>query len=193
VDERQRRADELQLTALGRLFHLQAPAVTVTGMVSHWGPCSFAAVIALVSCLGCSGDDSPDDENEGNVSFSTMCSIPTCGGDPTGEWDAVGGCVQPSSEDYDCDWRDTATGDVSGTVSFQGGNFSIELETQLLHCDTIDLSSNGSGGTYTITANEILASGTSFVFCVDGDTLMLWERAATSPDMNVLVLTRRGS
>ena len=161
-------------------------------MVSHWFPCSFAAVVALVGCLACS-DDSPDEKNEGNVSFSTMCSIPTCGGDPTGDWDAVGGCVQPSREDYDCDWRETASGDVSGTVSFDGANFSVELETELLHCDISDVSSSGVGGTYTIAGNEIVSNPTSFVFCVQEDTLLLWNRAASSPDMSVLVLTRRGS
>jgi hypothetical protein len=162
--------------------------------MSHRGPCSFAALVAVFACLGCADDEPPEDEQQGNVDFSTMCSIPVpCGGDPSGQWEAVGGCVQPSAEDYDCNWRDSASGDVSGTASFGGGNFSLDLEAELLHCDTIDLSARGLGGTYTINGNELVASGTTYSFCVDGDTLLLWDRAAASPDMSVLELVRSGS
>jgi hypothetical protein len=161
--------------------------------MSPSGSCAFVAVVALVGCLGCSDDEPSDDEDEGNVDFSTMCAIPSpCGGDPTGQWEAVGGCVQPSAEDYDCNWRDSASGEVTGTVSFQGGSYSIELEASLSHCNTLDLSSRGLGGSYTIMGSEIVASGTTFTFCTDGDTLLLWDRAAESPDMSVLELVRSG-
>ncbi|HVR20712.1 MAG TPA: hypothetical protein VMS65_13475, partial [Polyangiaceae bacterium] len=77
---------------------------------------------------------------------------------------------------------------------FGGGSYSMELEAELLHCDAIDLSSASIGGTYTITGNEILVSSSSaYVFCVDEDILILWDRNAASPDMSVLVLARRGS
>ena len=162
--------------------------------MTHWGTYSFVAVVGLFGCLGCSDDDPPDEENEGNVDFSTMCSIPAaCGGDPTGQWDIVGGCVQPSAEDYDCNWKDSASGEVSGTVSLSGGSLSIELESELLHCDTIDVSFQGLGNTYTVVGSDIVANGVTFAFCVDGNTLLLWDRAAVSPDMSVLELVRSGS
>jgi len=80
-----------------------------------------------------------------------------------------------------------------GNRVVQRREFSLDLEAELLHCDTIDLSARGLGGTYTISENELVASGTTFSFCVDGDTLLLWDRAAASPDMSVLELVRSGS
>ena len=163
-------------------------------MVPFRGPCSFASLVVLLGCCACSGgDEASDDQSGGNVDFSSMCSIPAaCGGDPTGRWDVVAGCVQPSAEDYDCNWREMAEGDVSGTVSFEGGSYSIDLQANLSHCGTIDFSVNGLGGTYAIMGTEIVASSTTFAFCVDGDTMSLWDRAASSPDMSVLELVRSG-
>ena len=160
---------------------------------SHWGPRAFAFVLAAFGCLACSDDDPPEDENEGNVDFSTMCSIPSaCGGDPSGEWQVAGGCVQPSAEDYDCNWEDSASGEVSGTLSFSGGSYSGSLEAELSHCNTLDVSYRGIGATYTVRESEIVASGTTFTFCVDGDTMLLWDKTAVSPDMSVLELLRSG-
>ncbi|HEX6276034.1 MAG TPA: hypothetical protein VFZ53_23500 [Polyangiaceae bacterium] len=162
-------------------------------MTSSRGPHYFAALVVLVGCLACSDDDPPAEE-EGNVEFSTMCSIgDPCGGDPSGEWRVESGCVQPSDEDYDCDWRETASGVLSGTVSFQGGSASIELEAQINHCGTIDLSSTNTSGTYTVMGNELVTGATTFAFCAEGDTLRLWESGAQSPFPSVLELSRTGS
>ena len=147
-----------------------------------------------MGCLSCSDDDSPEEEEAGNVEFSTMCSLEDpCGGDPSGEWQVKSGCVQPSDEDYDCDWRETASGVLSGTISFQGGTASIELESQLDHCGTIDIGSTNLSGTYTVTGNELVTGATTFAFCVEESTLRLWESGAQSPSPSVLELSRTGS
>ena len=157
------------------------------------GASAFASIAALLLCTACSGDDEDDgnSNDQGNVDFSESCGIPAvCGGDPTGSYDVVSGCVQPTTKDYECNWEETAWGDVVGTVTFQSGSYSLDTDAELHHCGWVDGSSRGAGGTYTITGNTLAAGMTTFEFCVDGDTLWLWDTAALSPDFSVLELAR---
>lgn len=160
------------------------------------GSSALVSIAALFLCVACSGDDEDgngDSNDRGNVDFSESCGIPSaCGGDPTGSWDLVSGCIQPTSEDFDCDWEQTAWGEVEGTLDFDTGSYSLETDAELHHCGWIDGSSRSSGGSVTIMQSTLVAGERTFEFCVEGDTLRLWDMAAVHPDFSVLELTRSG-
>jgi hypothetical protein len=161
--------------------------------MSPRSPSALAGVAVFLLCSACSGDDEDDgsSNDQGNVDFSESCSLPAiCGGDPTGSWDVVGGCIQPTTEDFECDWQETAWGAVEGTVTIESGSFSLDTDAELHHCGWIDGSSRGTGGTYTITGNTLVADMRNFEFCVEGDTLRLWDMNAIHPDFSVLELAR---
>src|SRR5688572_15527900 len=135
------------------------------------GPSAFVTIAAVLFCVACSDDDEADGDpsDQGNVDFSESCSIPTvCGGDPTGSWNVVGGCIQPTTKDFECDWQQTAWGAVEGTITIDSGSYSLDTDAELHHCGWIDGSSRGAGGTYTITGNTLAAGMRNFEFCVDG-------------------------
>ena len=156
------------------------------------------AIVALFACTACSGDDdesSGDGDDTGNVDFAVSCATPAaCGGDPTGTWDVVAGCVEPSEMDFDCDWERTAHGAVEGTFTFEAGSLNIETVAELRHCGWVDGSGRSSYLSTVISGNTIMAGAErTFVFCVEGDTLRIWETAATYPDFKVFELTRAGN
>jgi hypothetical protein len=162
--------------------------------MSDGGLAARAMVVLLALCTACSGDDesSEDPGGTGNVDFAVSCAAPpSCGGDPTGNFTIVGGCVQPSGEGFECDWESTAYGTVEGTASFDAGSYSIQSDADLRHCGAIDFTTNGTGTSYTLAGNTLMTGlGRTFVFCVEGDTLWLYDMLATFDDFNVLELER---
>jgi hypothetical protein len=157
------------------------------------GASAFAGIAALLLLSACSGDDEDDgnSNDQGNVDFSESCMIPAvCGGDPTGSWDVAAGCVQPTTKDFECDWEKTAWGEVEGTMTLSAGSVSLDTDAELHHCGWIDGSSRSSGSSATVMGTTIMAGERTFEFCVEGDTLWLWDMAALSPDFSVLELAR---
>ena len=162
--------------------------------MSKRSPSALASVAVFLLCTACSGDDENDgsSNDQGNVDFSESCSIPSvCGGDPTGSYRVVAGCVQPTTKDFECDWEQTAWGEVEGTVTIGSGSFSLDTDAELHHCGWIDGSSRGTGSSATIMGTTLVAGERTFEFCVEGDTLWLWDMAALHPDFSVLELARQ--
>jgi hypothetical protein len=161
----------------------------------NWGSSvpTGAAVVACLACLACSGsDDESSSADDGhNVDFAVSCSLPVaCGGDPIGEWNVVGGCVEPSGEDFDCDWEATAYGTITGTVEISSGGYSLDTDAELRHCGWVDGSGRGVGGSAVVMDNTIVLADRTLAFCVEGDTLSLWDMAAVYPSFSVLKLER---
>jgi hypothetical protein len=162
----------------------------------HRAPFALASVAALLACTACSDDDDSSGNggtgSNGNVDFAVSCTMPTaCGGDPSGTWDVVGGCVQPTEMDFDCDWERTAHGSIEGTFTFEAGSLNIETDAELRHCGWVDGSGRSTYASTVITGNTIaLGTDRTLVFCVEEDTLWIWEMAATYPDFNMFELAR---
>jgi hypothetical protein len=148
---------------------------------------------------GCGDDDSPGGAGApasgSNVTFAETCTAPpTCGGDPTGEWTFVSGCVEPPPEGFECaEGVQRGRGTAEGIFSFEADSYSIDLDSELRQCGWIDGSSEGSSGSYTLSGSTLmLGSGRTLSFCVEGDTLWLHDTAAEYSDLTVLRL-RRGA
>jgi hypothetical protein len=168
---------------------LRAISLATLGSVSVWA-------------AGCGGDDSPSGGGAGtaatgdNVTFAESCPAPpTCGGDPTGEWTLLDGCVEPPPEGFECaDGVRLGRGTAEGVFSFEAGNYSIDLDSELRQCGWIDGSSSGSSGSYTISGNTLMLGPTrTLAFCVDGGTLHLHDTAAEYSNLTVLRLRRVAS
>lgn len=154
------------------------------------GPC----VTLCVVLFGCSGDD---DESDVEF-FSTACpAVDACGGDPSGTWAVVGGCVAESEnpEDPEDDWcdgaADRAHGYVEGTFTFEGTSVSYELESTLYICGWVTEGSSGGSSTVDLEEGTVSIGGAPYDFCVDGDTLVLSNPNARDPDFATLRLERR--
>jgi hypothetical protein len=159
-----------------------------------------AVVASLSVCVsGCGDDDSSSGggagttANGGNVSFAETCPTPpTCGGDPTGEWTLVDGCVEPPPEGFECaEGVRMGRGTAEGVFRFDNGSYSIDLDSELRQCGWIDGSSEGASGSYTLTGNALMLGPTrTLAFCVEGETLWLHDAAAENSDLTVLRLRR---
>jgi hypothetical protein len=164
------------------------------------GSLSVGVISVLASWLSGCGDDASSPSggagtagNGNNVTFAETCTAPpTCGGDPTGEWTLVSGCVEPPTEGFECaEGVRLGRGNAEGTYSFGASAYSSDLESELQQCGWFDGSSSGSSGSYTITGSTLSLSGLrTFSFCVEGDTLWLHETAAEYSDLTVLRLRR---
>jgi hypothetical protein len=162
------------------------------------------SLVVLASCSfgasGCGGDDaSPGGGGAGapgagsNVTFAEACTVPpACGGDPTGEWTFLDGCVEPPPEGFECaEGVRMGRGTAEGTYTFEAGNYSIDLDSELRQCGWIDGSSSGSSGSYTVTGSTLMLGPSRTVsFCVEGDTLSLHDAAAEYSALTVLRLRR---
>lgn len=165
--------------------------------------CLRSVSLAAITCCavwfsGCGGDDSPGGgagapANGNNVTFAEACTVPpACGGDPTGEWTLVDGCVEPPPEGFECaEGVRMGRGKAEGVYSFEAGNYSLDLDSELRQCAWIDGSADGGSGSYTIEGSTLtLGGGRTLSFCVEGDTLWLHDAAAEYSDLTVLRLRR---
>ena len=73
-------------------------------------------------------------------------------------------------------------------MDFDSGSYSLDTDAELRHCGWVDGSSRGAGGTYTIMGNTLVFGTRNVEFCVEGDTLWLWDMAAVHPDFSVFEL-----
>jgi hypothetical protein len=155
---------------------------------------SFAA-----SASGCGDDDSPSGGGAGtaargsNVAFAETCTAPpTCGGDPTGEWTFVDGCVEPPPEGFECaEGVRMGRGTAEGLFTFDASSYSSDLDSELRQCGWLDGSSGGGSGSYMVSGSTMtLGSGRVLSFCVEGDILWLHDTAAEYSDLTVLRLRR---
>jgi hypothetical protein len=161
----------------------------------------FVAVLG-VWVSGCGDDDSPSGglagaaANGNNVTFAVTCTAPPdCGGDPTGDWTLVDGCVEPPPEGFECaQGVSMGRGKAEGVFTFESGSYSSDLDSELRQCGWIDGSSSGSSGSYAISGSTLtLGGGRTLTFCVEGDTLWLHEPAAEYSDLTVTRLRRMAS
>lgn len=169
-------------------------------MATRLGSLSLAACAPLLVCAaGCGADDSSAGGFAGasasgnNVTFAETCTAPpACGGDPAGEWTLVDGCVEPPPEGFECaDGIRLGRGKAEGTYSFDAGSYSSDLDSELRQCGWVDGSSDGGGGSYTISGTTLNLGGVRTVsFCVEGDTLWLHDPTAEYSDLTVLRLRR---
>jgi hypothetical protein len=159
------------------------------------------AVLALLGAWvsGCGDDDSSSGGGAGtaasgsNVTFAETCTAPpTCGGDPTGEWTFVDGCVEPPPDGFECaEGVRMGRGTAEGTFSFDASSYSIDLDSELRQCGWIDGSSEGASGSHTISGATLTLGPTrTLSFCVEGDILWLHDTAAEYSDLTVLRLRR---
>jgi hypothetical protein len=82
-------------------------------------------------------------------------------------------------------------GKATGSYSFDAGGYSSDLDSELRQCGWIDGSSDGGGGSYTVSGSTLTLGPTStFSFCVEGDTLWLHDPQAEYSDLTVLRLRR---
>jgi hypothetical protein len=164
------------------------------------GSCSLCVIGLLGSWLsGCGDDDtSPGGAagaaaNGSNVTFAETCTAPpACGGDPTGEWTFVNGCVEPPPEGFECaEGVRMGHGNAEGRYSFEATDYSLDLDSELRQCGWIDGSSDGGSGSYTVAGSTLTLGGSrALSFCVEGDTLWLHDTAAEYSDLTVLRLRR---
>jgi hypothetical protein len=148
--------------------------------------------LSVALCLvfgGCS-----DDDDETHVEFfTTACpAVDACGGDPTGTWAFVSGCVVEPSEGW-CDGAaDRARGFVEGTFTFEGTSVTYEIESRLYVCAWVTESDSSGGGTVDLDEGRVMLFGDqTYDFCVDGDVLLLSQPGATDPEFATLRLERR--
>jgi hypothetical protein len=112
---------------------------------------------------------------------------PSCGGDPTGSWRIAGGCVEPPPEGFECeDGVSRGRGTITGTLTIEASGFSSDTDSELRQCGWVDGSGSSDGGSLTIEGDElVLGGGERLTFCVEDDTLWLYDAAAEYPDLRV--------
>jgi hypothetical protein len=164
--------------------------------LGSWSLCVIGVLASWVS--GCGDDDSSPGGGAGaagngnNVTFAETCTAPpSCGGDPTGEWTFVNGCVEPPPEGFECaEGVRLGHGNAVGTYTFGTADYSSDLDSELRQCGWIDGSSSGNSGSYTVAGSTLTLGGSTISFCVEGDTLWLHDTAAEYSDLTVLRLRR---
>jgi len=154
------------------------------------------------ACLlyGCYGGDRENGSGQGGgsnaVAFADTCTAPPdCGGDPTGTWEIVGGCTETPEVGFECDEGvRTGRGTVTGTYTIEEGSYDYDIDTEMRQCGWIDSGGEGSSGSLVISGNTLEIGGTHTVtFCVEDDTLWLYEEAREYPDLTVMRLERRAN
>jgi len=151
----------------------------------------FGASVLGVSC-GSDGSSGSSSSN-GNVNVEAMCSVPrACGGDPTGTWELVEGCVEPPPGGFECEsGLTTAHGSATGTFTFGAGSFDSTVDSEMRQCGWVDSSGDGAGGSWAVSGDVIDLGGVRpLEFCVEGDTLWLVDSTAEYPDLVVMRLER---
>lgn len=157
-----------------------------------------AAACLLCSCYG--GSDRENGSGQGGaasgVEFADTCTAPPdCGGDPMGRWEVVSGCTETPAAGFECDEAlQTGRGTVSGTYTLEEGSYDYDIDTEMRQCGWIDSGGEGSSGSLVVSGNTLELGGTRTVtFCVEGDTLWLYEQGLEYPDLTVMRLERRSS
>ena len=157
-------------------------------------PPAFLATLALACACDDGGGGGPAGAAPTTgVVLREMCDLPPdCGGDLYGTWEVVGGCAQAPASSFECDSALTSgSGSVEGRFTFEEGGFDSELDTELRQCGWISDSGSGSSGSLAVDDNALTLGGDrALTFCVEGDTLWLYEASARFPDLAVLRLQR---
>ncbi len=158
---------------------------------------SITALLAACSLCSCFGGGRDSSESGGGsargVSIADSCTPPPdCGGDPTGTWEVMGGCAEAPPMGFECAEGVNGGGTASGSYTIGETGYDYDLDTELRQCGWIDSGGEGSSGSLVIDGNTLQLGGDrSLTFCVEGDTLWLYEPARHYPDLTVMRLERR--
>jgi hypothetical protein len=153
-------------------------------------------IAAFTLVLACGSSGAGAGSPGGDVDFAAAtCPAPAaCGGDPTGTWDLVRACVEQPSDTSACH-DSSAYGNATGSFTFGGTSYSLSLTTKLSECGRNETSSVGGGSKASVNGSTIVdaADGTTYSFCVEGDTLTLLAPNAKSPKLAAMTFARRGA